>query len=224
MTREIAPEDLLPMNDFAITHPLRIDLVYADAAHPENIFRTALYRDDARLYLHRDFAPVVLRAALFMQQRHGAILVLKDGLRPIEAQAAMQDTAIVRANPHWSDGPVRLLSKPGQGGHPRGMAVDVGVVGVDGRAWDMGTAFDALSADPDYNPAARDFTDLPQAVLDNRARLEAAFVDAAAAHNRPLLPLPSEWWDFRFPASVSEQYAPVSDQSLPPEQKMLPSN
>ncbi len=220
-TIAVGASDLVDMAGFAEAFPIRIDLVYADAVHPENIFGTALYRPGARLWLHAGFAPVVLAAAGLMRRRHGGAFVLKDGLRTVEAQAAMQQTAIVRANPHWSQGPQRLLSLPGQGGHPRGMAVDVAVADeATGASWDMGTAFDHLSADPERNPAARAYTGFPQDILDNRLKLERCFTDAARALGLPLLPLPSEWWDFRFPASLSEQYAPLSDAQLPPALRM----
>jgi hypothetical protein len=59
----IPPEDLIAMDTLADTTPLRIDIVYAQPAHPENMFREAIYRPDARLWLHKDFAPIVVLAA-----------------------------------------------------------------------------------------------------------------------------------------------------------------
>jgi D-alanyl-D-alanine dipeptidase len=218
----INPDDLADMNALAGREPVRVDLVYADAGHKENIFGQALYGSAARLWLHKLFAPVVLKAAALMLERHGAVLILKDGLRPVEAQEAMQQTAIVRANPHWSEGPNRLLSKPGQGGHPRGMAVDaVPVDAATGTPWDMGTVFDHLTTDPAVNPAARAYRHFAAEVLENRRKLEQAFVDAAASLDLPLLPLPSEWWDFRFPASFSETFTPVYDKDLPAAMRVV---
>lgn len=212
----ISFDDLVDMNALACTEPVRIDLVYADAGHRENIFGAALYRKTARLFLHRDFAGIVVAAARLMRDRHGARLVLKDGLRPVEAQARMQETDIVKAHPEWCDGPNRLLSKPGQGGHPRGMAVDVAVEDIaSGEAWDMGTVFDTMTPQ-----SARAYTGFPDTVLDCRRKLEAAFTDSGASLGLPLLPLPSEWWDFRFPASYSEAYAPLSDFDLPETMRM----
>lgn len=188
---------------------LSIDLVYADARHPENIFGAAVYHPSSRLILYKDLARIVLSAARALHADYGWTLILKDGLRPIEAQAALIDTDIVKAHPHWLGEP-RLLSGPGMGGHPRGMAVDVSVAGVD-----MGTAFDAMIPE-----SARDYTGFDGAVLENRARLENAFVESAQKLGLPLLPLASEWWDFRLPGSHSGQYAPLSDADLPPPLKM----
>ncbi|MCB9990007.1 MAG: D-Ala-D-Ala dipeptidase [Rhodospirillales bacterium] len=219
--KQITPDALVPMDIYGDSHKIRIDLVYADAAHPENIFKTDIYRQQARLWLHKEFAAIVVRAAEIMGERWGGIFVLKDGLRTTDAQQAMQETAIVKANPQWlADGPSRLLSPPGRGGHPRGMAVDVTVEDADGTPWDMGTSFDHLTTDPADNPAARDYMSLPAHVLENRRRLEQAFNDAAQELGLPLLPLPAEWWDFRFPASYSDAYAPLSDQDLPPDMRM----
>ncbi|HEY8190037.1 MAG TPA: D-Ala-D-Ala dipeptidase, partial [Micavibrio sp.] len=119
----ILPTDLIAMDTVAKETPLRIDLVYAQAAHPENIFKQALYRPQARLWLHREFAAVVTLAAKRCHEATGLVFVLKDGMRPIEAQILMRETPIVKANPHWIQDPTRLLSDPGKGGHPRGMAV-----------------------------------------------------------------------------------------------------
>ena len=217
----IKPADLICMNDYTDSAPLAIDLVYANADHPENIFKTALYRHDAKFWLHEMLAGIVLDVARMARHERGATLVLKDGLRPIEAQAAMQDTDIVKANPQWcSPGPERLLSPPGNGGHPRGMAVDVTLVDEGGIEWDMGTAFDYLTTDPAVNPAARDYTAFADNVLENRAFLERLFLNAADKAGQAILPLPSEWWDFRLPHNISSQYAPLSDQDLPDDMKM----
>ncbi len=208
MPDAIDPLDLVPMDIFG-NEPIAIDLVYADAAHPENIFGTAVYAKDARLILHRDLARLVLLTARLLHARHGWTLVLKDGLRPVEAQAALMETAIVKRNPQWLQEP-RLLSGPGQGAHPRAMAIDVSVRNVG-----MGTVFDAMVAE-----SARNYTGFDAAILHNRKKLEGGFADAAAALGLPLLALPSEWWDFRFPASHHGDFAPLSDADLPPPLRM----
>ena len=72
----IQPHDLVAMDDLADSVPLRVDLVYADAAHPENVFTQALYRSDAKLWLHRDFAGIVTLAARRCFNEQGLIFVL----------------------------------------------------------------------------------------------------------------------------------------------------
>ncbi len=220
----IPPSDILPAFLLSRYMPsLSCDLPYAKGAHPENMFQEAVYRPDAGLWLHRDLLCVVAYAAVFAVRRHGWGLVLKDGLRPVEAQQAMQETAIVRAHPHWcEDGPARMLSTPGKGAHPRGMAIDLVPVCLSdgGEPVDMGTAFDALPADPARNPAHRAYPDLPEEVRANRRALERLIMDAAVAAGVPLRPLPVEWWDFRCPDDIYNARTPLSDADLLPCQRM----
>ena len=220
MTEVITSSDLLCLDDFVGTHPILIDLVYAKPHHPENMFKTEIYRPDAKMWGHKDLVGIVLQAAKTCREKYGWTLVIKDCLRTMEAQARMIDTDIVRANPHWIQEPNRLLSTPGMGGHPRGMAVDIDPVDENGQPVDMGTVFDYLTPDRNHNPAARNFRDFPATVLENRLRLENAMVDAAKAVGLPLLPLPQEWWDFRFPSDYSARFTPISDEKLPPHQRM----
>jgi D-alanyl-D-alanine dipeptidase len=211
---KISTADLLPMDMFLRDEPIAVDVVYANASHPENIFGTAAYHANARMILHRDLASIVLAAARMLNARHGWTLVLKDGLRPIEAQQVLIETDIVKRNPHWLQEP-RLLSSPGQGAHPRGMAIDVCVTDKNGMTVDMGTTFDEMTPQ-----SARAYDGFDKSILANRAVLEQSFAASAEKLNLPLLPLPSEWWDFRIPSSHCGQYAPLSDKDLPGPLKM----
>ncbi len=216
----ISPEMLVPMDLFSDEHPIRIELAYQRSAAP-NIFGK-IYGDNARLWLHVDLAKITLLAARSIHQRHGHVSVLYDGLRTIEAQSLMASSPIARANPHWLEQPNRLLSPPGGGAHPRGMAIDLSLIDEDGKMLDMGTVFDHLAEDPSpaHNPAHRDYIGLTDEVRQNRAILTGAMIDAAAAFDMPLLPLPQEWWDFRFTAEYYGGFAPLSDENLPPEMRM----
>jgi D-alanyl-D-alanine dipeptidase len=156
-----------------------------------------------------------LRAAA-AANKQGFRFVLTDCLRTTDAQARMADTKIVQANPHWRD---VLLSSPGKGAHPRAMAVDILLEDRNGDVIDMGVPLDYFSTDPNDNPAARDYP-FPPRIQANRKLLEGLMVSSAQELGHEILPLPSEWWDFRFPPSVYEQYAPLSDSDLPPEMKM----
>lgn len=217
----ISPDDLIPFDLFTGSHPVLVDPVYADPLHPENIFG-AIYHPDALLSGHIDMVMLVLIAAQFLHKNTGWTLVIKDCLRPIEAQQKMVETEIVQANPQWLQEP-RFLSPPGLGGHPRGMAVDVTAIDRSGCSIDFGTSFDAFAKSPlpQHNRAHRDHPDLPDSVLENRRFLNEAMVFAAQKIGRDLVLLSTEWWDFRFPASYSSAYAPISDVDLKPWQKMV---
>lgn len=220
--RVIRPEDLLPLDDYLSSHPLRIDIVYAQEDHPHNMFGRAIYREDARMWCHKELVPIILRAADVCHKKSGYYFELKDCLRTVEAQALMRDTDIVRANPQWLEEPNRLLSPPGRGGHPRGMAIDIILLTKDGDVVDMGTPFDYFTKDRSINPAARSYREFSAEVLENRQLLEDCMMQAAAEAGRELLPLPQEWWDFRFPYAYSNMYAPIQDADLPENMRMTP--
>lgn len=224
--KTIAPGDLVVLDDFVGRKPLLVDTVYAKAEHKDNMFKAAIYRPGAKMLCHFQLAPLIVRAAELLHAKSGHYLECKDCLRPLEAQQKIIDSAIVRANPQWLEEP-RLFSPPGKGGHPRGMAIDVVIVDKNGDELDMGTAFDYLTTDKSVNPAARDYTDFGQGaahnalVAANRQLLTGVMQQAAAELGRDLLPLPQEWWDFRFPNDYTATYAPVSDADLPPSMRVM---
>jgi D-alanyl-D-alanine dipeptidase len=218
--KKIAPTDLVALDDFTSTHPIKIDTVYAKPEHPDNMFKTKIYRPAAKMWGHRELVPIILAAAQICFKKTGWTFEIKDCLRTVEAQALMRETDIVKAHPQWLEEPGRLLSPPGAGGHPRGMAVDIVLIDKNGDEIDMGTRFDFLTEDRDNNPAARNYIKFSKTILDNRKILEESMMQAAAEAGRELLPLPQEWWDFRFPSAYSAQFEPIHDANLPPEMRM----
>jgi D-alanyl-D-alanine dipeptidase len=218
--QSINPETLRSMNALSGRYPIKVDLAYA---RPDNLlFGEQIYRSTAELWLHEDLAAIVIEAAQRCHDRTGYQFVLYDGLRTVDAQEKMLHTRRVQQNPHWLEEP-RLLSPPGQGGHPRGMAIDIVLENQNGSLVDMGTPFDFLAHNPspDTNMAHRDYPGLSPEVIANRAILTNAMTHAARSLNLPLLPLPQEWWDFRLPADVYNQYAPLRDRDLPPHMRMV---
>ena len=217
--QNISPDDLIVMHSDAQAN-LRVDLAYARADNL--LFGERIYKEDAQLWLHKDLADIVFKAAHLLKPQ-GYRLVLFDGLRTKEAQEKMLATQRVRDNPHWLQEP-RLLSPPGAGAHPRAMAVDCTLETLDGgRLIDMGTAFDYLSADPSPqgNPAHRDHPDLSEEIRKNREILDRAMSEAAKLLGRKLVPLPQEWWDFRFDSDVYNKFAPLKDSDLKSTQRLV---
>ncbi|MAE51692.1 MAG: D-Ala-D-Ala dipeptidase [Micavibrio sp.] len=213
-------QDLYPMDMFAGRFPLTVNLAYAHD-RPPNIFGP-VYAPAARLWLHRDLARIVLLAACLAHKNHQVSFVLYDGLRTSDAQDKMARSPIVKANPSWMEEP-RLLSPPGSGAHPRGMAIDIALLDQAEALLDMGTDFDHLSpsSHPDQNPAHRAYKALSPQQSANRHMLDDAMARAAAVLDLPLLPLPQEWWDFRMPPDIYNVYAPLADADLPPEMRMV---
>ncbi|HPD82265.1 MAG: M15 family metallopeptidase [Alphaproteobacteria bacterium] len=216
MTKKINPSELLPFSLFIDREPIQIDLVYADANHPRNIFETAIYQPTAQLWAHKDIAAITLLTARILNKKYGWVLELKDCLRTVEAQAAMQETDIVKAHPEWCiDGPDRMLSPPGLGAHPRAMAIDVCVFDKNNEEVNMGTPFDHMGPE-----SARNYQNFSKAVLDHRKKLEDAFILSAKMLALPLYLVASEWWDFRLPAEIYNKYSPLSDADLPEQMQM----
>lgn len=212
---KISPADLVPMDMFVGKEPIIVDLVYAKGDHPRNIFGEALYHGESRFWAHRDLALITLMTARTLNKDHGYSLELKDCLRTTDAQAAMGETQIVKDNPDWLEEPNRMVSPPGNGAHPRGMAIDVCVIDKDGQEIDLGTPFDDMVPE-----AYRSCDTLSEEIQKQRKILESAFMDSADKLDMEFLPLPAEWWDFRFPSSTYRQYEALSDHDLPPQMQM----
>ena len=205
MMKAIAPDDLIPLNIFSDDYPLSINLIYTQKDHPHNHFDQLYHPGASLLWLHKDMAKLVLLASHILYDRTGWILECIDGLRPVEAQDVMVTFGY----------PEEMIAPAGVGGHPRGMAIDVHPRGADGQYIDMGTAFD------DFSPAsARDYPHSDD-VRQNRQELEDAMMRAAGYFKLPLWPLPSEWWDFRFQPSYSEEFAPFYEGDLLPCQRLI---
>lgn len=213
--KKIFLEHLIPMDIFTACEPIKIDLVYAQKDHPHNFFKEVIYQKNSKLWAHKDLAVIILLTARKLYQDHGYILELKDCMRTFEAQAAMQETKIVKANPQWMKQPDPLLSTPGARSHPRAMAIDVCVYDSDNKEVDMGTHFDFMGLE-----SHREYTEFPQEILNNRKILENTFMQSAEKLKFPFLALPSEWWDFRFPAAYSEKFEALCDADLPPQMQM----
>ena len=209
----ISADDLINMNDKADIYNFHVDLTYAK--EDNLLFGERIYDENAQLWLHRELADIVCRAAQMCFEEHNLHFVLYDGLRTIEAQEAMMHTQRVKDNPQWLE-PPRLLTPPGYGGHPRGMAVDIGVVTPDGQVIDMGCPFDYLANNPnvEHNPAHRDYPHTPE-VTANRKILDDCMINAAQELGTPLNLLTEEWWDFRLPREYYNQFAPISKTILP---------
>lgn len=213
-----SPENLVPMNIFASRWPLQTELVYSLPDHPSNHFGQ-IYHPGARLlWLHKDLAAVVLAAARILNEARGWKVILCDGLRPVEAQEKMRQKNVTTPD---------MLALPGQGAHPRGLAIDLVILDEKETKIDMGTEFDYFPPDPRAdNPAARDYPDFGApartlAVWQNRAALEGAMRWAASRLAFPLWPLPHEWWDFRSEKAHFEKRRAFHESDLYPVQRLM---
>lgn len=218
--KSISPDDLICMDDFASENHYRVELAYAQ----ENnlLFGERIYKPNAKLWLHKILADIVFEASNICSYSYGLRLVCYDGLRTVEAQQKMFHTKKAQENPHWVDEKIPLLSKPGGGGHPRAMAVDLGLETKQGETMDMGSPFDYLAnnALPEHNIAHREYKH-PQSIINNRKILDQAMRTAAKKYKTPLLELPQEWWDFRLFPETYNEYAALWDADLPENMRLL---
>ena len=123
-----------------------LDLAYAG---PDNFTSRAVYARTA-CFLHPDAARLLSRA-IDLAARFGLRFRLFDGFRPVEAQWAL-----------WNHTPdPNYIADPRRGSpHSRGVAIDLTLVGSDGKALDMGAPFDSLTprshhGNPDVSLAAQ---------------------------------------------------------------------
>jgi len=215
--KKIPSTDLIDLTPHHNSGLLRIELAYA--RNDNQLFGEQIYKPTAKLITHKRLAAITIKAAEIAKSKN-LTLVVYDSLRTTTAQQRMLETQMVQDNPHWLTEP-RLLSPPGGGAHPRGMAIDVTLQTQNGELLDMGTPFDQMCEDarPETNKAHRNHPNLPTKVAENRKLLDDCMLGAAKTLNIPLQGLPEEWWDYRLPAEMYEQYAPLSDDDLPEEMR-----
>jgi len=203
--------DLICMSEYVNKHNYKIDLAYTKDNNL--LFGERIYRKNAKLWLYKDLANIIFKAAEYCYENFGLYFILYDGLRTVEAQEKMMQTQRAIDNPQWLE-PPRMLSPAGSGGHPRGMAIDIGLETFNGDMVYMGSPFDCMSEEShrDYN--------LSEQIQKNRAMLDKSMIEASKTLGIEIFLLPEEWWDFRLPADFYNQYKPLHDPELPEEMRM----
>ncbi len=153
-----------------------LDIKYATS---DNITGKPVY--EAPLCLIRPELANALKRADDELKTHGFRLLFWDCYRPYSLQRVFYDAAVKKGLAH-------LFANPRRGSnHNRGMAVDVGLVAMDGTKVDLPTKFDDLS---------------------KQARSNAKLKNKQAQRNRELLKkimkkngfttIRSEWWHFNY--------------------------
>lgn len=228
VARKINVHQLIPLNLF---HEIVADPVYArgdgDPGPIANYFPQLYHPETRIIWAHKALASITILAAKICSAYFQWRLRVVDCLRPIEAQQQMANY----------DYPAQLVSPPGTGGHPRGMAIDIIPEYHSPVGWtqvDMGVSFDHFCAAPHLalideseNHGSRDHTRFdgpPKRSLDvylNRSKLEFAMKRAASALDQSIWAYPEEWWDFRLHPRVFDSYIAVSEADLLPCQRVM---
>ena len=156
------------------THDVLIELIYASA---DNFTGQVIY-EHPLCFLHPQ-AEAGLRKAVAAARELGLRLKVLDAFRPQEAQEAL-----------WAVAPLPgYVADPAKGSnHTRGVAIDLTLVGADGRVLDMGTPVDTMTAASHHFYAGHGVT-----VQINRARLLTVMLEAGFLHH------PQEWWHYQLP-------------------------
>ncbi|MFM7709831.1 MAG: M15 family metallopeptidase [Ferruginibacter sp.] len=155
---------------------IKLDLRYQTAS---NFTGKVLYAPTACTFLRKPvYDALMLAAASFRESGFG--IVIWDAYRPYNATVTMWE--LIQDE--------RYVAHPAKGsGHNRGIAVDLTLYRLsDGLLLDMGTDFDEFT-----EKAHVSFTNLPQAVLDNREILQSTMEKAG------FKVLETEWWHFYWP-------------------------
>lgn len=197
------PFDLVNMQEFRVdahssaNDPIEIFVAYGSEDKKINKFGP-IYHKNAPMLLHEAMAEIVRDAAEDMYCHHGWKTMLMDGLRPVEAQIAQ---AINPANAGWYE--KKMLSTPGTGAHPKGMAIDMIATGHDEKLVDFGTDFDAVE-EPEKSKRIYKGDGISAEAQENRLIQERAMQRAALKHGRLLAPLRSEWWHYQPPENPDD--------------------
>ena len=217
-------DDLVPMDLFIDNYPIAIDILYRQPNRPENHFGK-VYRDDARLWLHRDLAAVTLLASQAAKHHFDWQINLFDGLRTTTAQTVMFGTDKVKSkSAEWQE---TFISSPGTGSHPRGLAIDCYPT-LNDRSVNMGTVTNYLADDEANNPAARfylDFGENRDEIFANRFKLKTVFQWAThhlghSLWQNTLGLYPDEWWHHDFYIPRRDEFPVISDVHLPKSMRM----
>ena len=163
---------------------IAVDLRYAT---PDNFVGRDLYSPIDCAWLHRDAAAALEQAVAWLAERwpDHHLLVL-DALRPQRVQQqlwdALQGTELLG-----------YIAEPSRGSiHSFGMALDITIVGPDGRELDMGTGFDDLSerSHPALELVMLERGEITEEQVEHRRLLREAMFQAG------FFGINSEWWHF----------------------------
>ncbi len=168
---ELQPRDTVLVKIADVVPNLLTDVRYATV---NNFTGRVLYTTNV-LYARQVMAER-LAVAQNLAVQQGLQLKVFDAYRPLSVQRLM-----------WSIVPdERYVANPEKGSrHNRGCAVDLTLCDGNGQELDMGTGYDEFT-----ERAAATYTQLPAAVLANRALLGSIMNQAGFDV------LPSEWWHY----------------------------
>ncbi len=174
-----------------------LDLRYAGT---NNFMHQQLYPSVTTTYLRKPAADS-LRVIQKQLKEQGLGLKIFDAYRPYNVTEKMWE-------PVQDD---RYAADPKKGsGHNRGVAVDLTIINLNTKEeLDMGTGFDNFS-----DTAHHAFTDLPEAVLQNRLLLKNSM------EQHGFKALDTEWWHYYLPNAKDYELLNISFDELSKKSKV----
>jgi|SRR5690625_1861445 len=158
-------------------------------ATPNNFMEEELY-ECAECFLRPEVAHALNQANEYFLSL-GYQIKIFDCYRPLSVQKKMWNRF---PNPSYVANPHRSGSI-----HNRGAAVDLTLVGTDGKTIDMGTGFDSFKKE-----AHTDNYNLPESVLENRKILFEGMKKFGFS------PIRTEWWHFSYYKNYSYEVLDIS--------------
>lgn len=171
----------------ALAPDIAVSLMYA---RPENFTGTVLYEDLNKAYLHPRAAKALAAAQKELAElRPGHRLLVKDAARPMSVQRKMFKA--VQGSPK-----ANYVANPAKGGglHNYGMAVDITIVGPDGKELPMGTPVDHLGPEANIN---REAAMVKEGTITEEERQNRILLRNVMRH-AGFTTIRTEWWHFNF--------------------------
>lgn len=177
---------------------LRVELKYSTT---DNFLKEDVYGDLERAYLLPTAARKLQKAQALLRRQHADYtLLVYDAARPSAVQRRMW--ALVKGTDQEN-----YVADPDKGSvHNFGAAVDLTILGADGRPLDMGTPFDFFGdlAQPRFEQQFLGEGKLTAEQVKNRKLLRAVMEQSGFSG------IPSEWWHFNaIPLDKLKQYSRI---------------
>lgn len=182
-TVQVLPSNVVNDTAFVNLKDYSKDFVYdIKYAADDNFLKSKVY-ECAECYLrYKTVKALILANERFMAK--GFKIKLFDCYRPVDIQKKMW--AIV-PNPQY-------VANPAKGSiHNRGGAVDITLVGFDGKELDMGTSFDFFGKEASHN-----FSGFSEVIRNNRKLLKKIMI------KEHFNSFDSEWWHYNLKAGLKD--------------------
>lgn len=182
--RNLIKQGLVNIQDIDTT--LKIDLRYSTT---NNFVEIDLYGELTKVYAQKEVAVKLKKAQAYLKEKDSSLsLLIFDAVRPHHIQKLMWDTLKIPLHEK-----TKFLSNPiNHSVHNYGAAVDLSIVDINGKEFDMGTPYDYIGklGFPRLEKHFLETGELTPKQVDNRLLLRSVMVRAGFRQ------LQTEWWHY----------------------------